>query len=271
MKLSIITINYNNIEGLQRTIDSIICQTWHDFEWIVIDGGSTDGSKELIEQYQQHLSYWCSESDKGVYNAMNKGIDKARGEYLLFLNSGDVLYNNHVLQKVDDLGLEADIISGQVERMDNQEPLRIYDESLLMLLYLDTLNHQGTFIKRSLFNDLRYDEDMVISSDWKFWLETIIWRNASVEIIDIVVAIQDMTGIGTVPSELNRQERKKVLDSFFPLRLQKELNEYDRLRKSVYIQYIEFIKKRYPFMQRIGQRVGETLVYIVGVFKSKKN
>ena len=80
MKLSIITINYNNKAGLQKTIDSVICQTWKDYEWIIIDGGSTDGSKELIEQYQQYFAYWCSEPDKGVYNAMNKGITKAKGE-----------------------------------------------------------------------------------------------------------------------------------------------------------------------------------------------
>ena len=84
MKLSIITINYNNKAGLQRTIDSVICQTCKDFEWIVIDGGSTDGSKQLIEQYQSHFAYWCSEPDNGVYHAMNKGITHAKGEYLLF-------------------------------------------------------------------------------------------------------------------------------------------------------------------------------------------
>ena len=97
MKLSIITVNYNNKAGLQKTIDSVVCQTWRDFEWIVIDGGSTDGSKELIEQYQQHFAYWCSEPDKGVYNAMNKGISKAKGEYLNFMNSGDCFYNEYSL------------------------------------------------------------------------------------------------------------------------------------------------------------------------------
>ena len=80
MKLSIITVNYNNREGLQRTIDSVVSQTFRDFEWIVIDGGSTDGSKELIKQYADHFSYWVSEPDKGIYNAMNKGILKATGE-----------------------------------------------------------------------------------------------------------------------------------------------------------------------------------------------
>ncbi len=219
MKLSIITINYNNIEGLQKTIDSVVCQTWTDFEWIVIDGGSTDGSKELIEQYQQHFSYWCSEPDKGVYNAMNKGIDKAKGEYLLFLNSGDALYDKDVLQKVDDLKLDADIITGQVERMDNQQPLRVYDESILMQLYRDTLNHQGTFIKRKLFDNLRYDENYKIVSDWKFWLQTIICGNAIVEVINVFVAKQDVTGISSDFRylHLDEKERKEVIESFFSI------------------------------------------------------
>ena len=92
MKLSIITINLNNREGLQKTIESVISQTFRDFEWIVIDGGSTDGSAELIKQYAAHFAYWVSESDKGIYNAMNKGIRQAKGEWLQFLNSGDQLY-----------------------------------------------------------------------------------------------------------------------------------------------------------------------------------
>ena len=147
MKLSIITVNYNNKAGLQKTIDSVVAQTWRDFEWIIIDGGSTDGSKELIEQYQQHFAFWCSEPDKGVYNAMNKGIDKAQGVYLLFLNSGDVLYDEHVLQNVDDLHLDSDIISGQVERMDNHQLLRVYDNNILKQLFYSTLNHQGTLLR----------------------------------------------------------------------------------------------------------------------------
>ncbi len=223
MKLSIITINYNNKVGLQKTIDSVVCQAWTEFEWIVIDGGSTDGSKELIEQYQQHFAYWCSEPDKGVYNAMNKGIDHAKGEYLLFLNSGDALYDKDVLQSVDDLKLDADIISGQVERMDNQQPLRVYDESIMMQLFLDTLNHQGTFIRRTLFDNLRYDENYKIVSDWKFWLEAIICQNASVEVISLFVARQDVTGVSSDLQylELDKKERREVLDSFF------SINHYD--------------------------------------------
>ena len=91
MKLSIITINYNNLEGFKKTAESVINQTWKEFEWIIIDGGSTDGSKEYIVKLNYDLTrngwnpiaYWCSEPDKGIYNAMNKGIGKAKGEYLL--------------------------------------------------------------------------------------------------------------------------------------------------------------------------------------------
>lgn len=91
MKLSIITINFNNRDGLQRTINSVLSQSFKDFEWIVIDGGSTDGSRNLLEIYKKYFSYWCSEPDKGVYNAQNKGISVAKGEYMSFMNSGDII------------------------------------------------------------------------------------------------------------------------------------------------------------------------------------
>src|SRR5690606_20733259 len=95
--LTIITINLNNLEGLKTTIESVLSQTWQEFEYIVIDGGSTDGGKEYIESQKTHLNYWVSEPDKGIYNAMNKGILKSSGKYLLFLNSGDHLYDNQSL------------------------------------------------------------------------------------------------------------------------------------------------------------------------------
>lgn len=269
MKLSIITINYNNKDGLRKTIDSVVCQTWRDFEWIVIDGGSTDGGKELIKQNQEHFAYWCSEPDKGVYNAMNKGVEKARGEYLLFLNSGDVLYDEYTLQKVDDLHLNADIISGQVERMDNQQPLRVYDESILMQLYRDTLNHQGTFIKRSLFNDLKYDENLKIVSDWKFWLETIIWRNACVESIDLYVAKQDMTGVSANVNPVHVQERDSIKLKFFPPLLQKELDETLHLRNSVYNIRGEYLMQNSDFLYCLGARILGIFVRIVELFAKK--
>lgn len=262
MKLSIITINYNNKAGLQRTIDSVICQTWHDLEWIVIDGGSTDGSKQLIEQYQSHFAYWCSEPDNGVYHAMNKGITHAKGEYLLFLNSGDALYDDNVLQKVDDVHSSADIISGQAVRMDTNELLRHYDKNLLMQLYHDTLNHQATLIKRDLFKDTCYDENLKIVSDWKFWLEAILWKKASVDVVDIIVTKQDMTGISS-DQKKEYEERECVLQQLMPNVLKDSLDSFQKIRVSPYNIYGEKIYDKSRFMYQVGYRFLQVLSKLI--------
>src|SRR6476620_8472507 len=100
-KISIITINYNDKEGLKKTIESVISQTFKDFEFLVIDGNSSDGGKDVLEQYKAHIDYCVSEPDTGVYNAMNKGIRAATGDFVLFLNSGDLLYKNDILGRVN--------------------------------------------------------------------------------------------------------------------------------------------------------------------------
>ena len=183
MKLSIITINYNNLEGLKRTYDSVVSQTCYDFEWIIIDGGSTDGSKEFIEERQEHFAYWCSEPDKGIYNAMNKGIAKATGEYLQFLNSGDNLVDDRVIEEFLALGWDEDVISGdividgdrsRVSKNPEEEDLD-FDK-----LRLGTLTHPPSFIKKLLFKQYgSYDESLMIVSDWKFFLEVLIIHNHS--------------------------------------------------------------------------------------------
>ncbi len=99
-KLSIITVNFNNATGLQKTFDSVFEQTFKDFEYIIVDGGSTDGSEEIIERNRDKINYWVSEKDKGVYHAMNKGMAKASGDYLLFLNSGDHFKDENILLEV---------------------------------------------------------------------------------------------------------------------------------------------------------------------------
>lgn len=115
MKLSIITINLNNKNGLSETISSVIAQTFTDYEYIIIDGQSTDGSLEVIKQNANHINQWISENDHGIYNAMNKGLNLAKGEYCLFLNSGDSLYDSDVLQVLFSQSFTEDIISGGIE------------------------------------------------------------------------------------------------------------------------------------------------------------
>lgn len=260
MKLSIITVNLNNKDGLPKTIDSVISQTFKDFEWIVIDGGSTDGSKELIEKYSDHISYWVSEPDNGIYNAMNKGIKASKGEYLLFLNSGDIINESTTLEDVFNLYPEDDIVTGQVINIDTQKLLRVYNKSLFMQLYNNTLNHQGTFIKRSLFKDRLYDETLRIVSDWKFWLQTIIWGNASTKVIDVIVSQQEMNGISNGKNPLLKEEREKVKKEFFPPLLQKELDNLQEIRNSDIYRNSTFLKNNHPKFYALFYRISNNMV-----------
>ena len=112
MKFSIITINYNNKEGLEKTIQSVLGQTFHDYQFIIIDGGSTDGSLDIIKQNADHIDYWVSEPDGGRYPAMNKGIKQAKGDFLNFMNSGDTFHSPTVLEDIAKMNLTEDIITG---------------------------------------------------------------------------------------------------------------------------------------------------------------
>lgn len=168
MKLSIITVNLNNRDGLKRTIDSVVSQTFTDYEWIVIDGGSTDGSRELIQQYSNHFAYWCSEPDKGIYNAMNKGIAHAKGEYLQFLNSGDCLFNKKTLEKLFSKSINCDILFGDVTYLNNghQEKYPHPVEINFFYLFFQNINHQACFYRKQTIEKYKYDETYKIFADW---------------------------------------------------------------------------------------------------------
>ena len=182
MLISIITINYNNVNGLKRTVESVIGQTWQDFEFLVIDGGSIDGSASYIESQSNEIDYWVSEPDKGIYNAMNKGISKATGEYVLFLNSGDHFFDSTVLEKNHNFIKTKDFIYFNLNIIDDSKSIiRKYPEKLsFSYLYYDTLPHPATFIRRYLFEEKGlYDESLKIVSDWKFFIENICKNNCS--------------------------------------------------------------------------------------------
>lgn len=224
-KLSIITVNLNNREGLQRTIDSVVSQTFRDFEWIVIDGGSTDGSKELIEQYANHFAYWVSEPDKGIYNAMNKGIKVARGEYLQFLNSGDWLFNSNVLEMVFSEKFTEDFVycddggcTGVVENGGSPSIIGFG------FLYTYTICHQTIFHKRSLFENGLYDEKYKIVSDWKFLFQQIIKNNATYRKLNILLCIlQEGSSYDIDKTEM---ERQSVIQEFYSEKEISMINEY---------------------------------------------
>ena len=209
MRYSVITINYNNREGLKQTIESIVSQSCQDFEFIIIDGGSTDGSMDVIKTYQDHTTYWLSEKDQGVYHAMNKGVAHAHGDYLIFMNSGDRFYSPDVLSSLYEY--QEDIICGKVLKGDSSRPSGHHKQIISLVdLMRASLPHQAMFIKRELLLKHPYDEKYKILSDWKFSIETIIFDNCSFRNIDIIVANYDTTGISTNSNGLLPKERELI-------------------------------------------------------------
>lgn len=233
MKLSIITINFNNKVGLQKTIDSVISQTYKEFEWIIIDGGSTDGSKELIEKYSEHITYWVSEPDKGIYNAMNKGIKIAKGEYLQFLNSGDAFYYKKILSDVfTNNKSNHDIITGSIFSNGKVSRGIGYKDVSLNDFFYNSVYHPSSFIKKELFTKIGgYDENYKIASDWKFFIYTIIIKNATLLYIDKPITIFDHTGISSTEISVVKKEKQLILEELFPKRI---LSDY-RYKKNEFL------------------------------------
>lgn len=224
-QLSIITINYNNAQGLLKTIESVVKQTQYNFEYIIIDGGSTDDSVSVIQQYKEQIDYWVSEPDQGIYNAMNKGLKIAKGDYVLFMNSGDFLYHENVIKDVCDKILpEYDLVYGDVllrHEKNNWERIQVHPENLpFSYFYKQTICQQACFIKRSLFESIFYfNETLKISSDWEFLIYAIYLENIKYKKIDVLVSVYDMEGVSSTLEfrSLASQEREKVLETHFPL------------------------------------------------------
>lgn len=228
MRLSIITINYNNHDGLQKTINSVVAQTYHDFEWIIIDGGSTDGSRELIEEFASHFAYWVSEPDKGIYNAMNKGIDHAQGDYLLFLNSGDWLYNETSLERCFVHDFNADVMYGDCvfHYADHETGCHHPSKLTFEYLYRSSLSHCSSFIKREVLAKEHYNEDYKIVSDLEFWVKLAFAGGCFCHLNEFV-SVFDTTGISSTNHELDKAERKQMLSQYVPEMI---AADYDRLQ-----------------------------------------
>lgn len=241
MKLSIITVNLNNTIGLSKTIESVVSQSTHNFEYIIIDGVSSDGSVDVIREFESFniqsknpLSLICiSEKDTGIYNAMNKGIKMANGEYLLFLNSGDILHDEFVVESFVKSNITADIATG-IEYMSNGVVVRPIKCNKLTYSYMynDTLLHQSTFIRRDAFDRFgMYREEYRIVSDWEWFFRVLIKENASYMPLDFIVADFDVYGVSNSEkyNKIHKEEREKVHSSILP-RIRVDYDEMCRLQ-----------------------------------------
>lgn len=216
IKISIITINLNNKNGLLKTIRSVVDQTYPNIEYIVIDGDSNDGSKDLLSHSGIHKT--VSEKDTGIYNAMNKGIKLATGEFLLFLNSGDFLCADTVVENVVKyITLKNyDIFFGDLNISGNhyQYPNHIN----LRFLLNKAIPHPSAFIKRNLFNNDEnggYHENYKIISDWIWFLDAYIKQYRFYH-MNLSVTDFDAFGISSVNHELNAAERDKIMQEKYP-------------------------------------------------------
>ena len=227
MTLSIITINRNNAAGLEKTLQSVAAQTYKEFEYIVVDGASTDGSVEVIKQNEPEFVHlkWVSEPDSGIYNAMNKGIRMASGDYIQILNSADCLatpdVTDRMLKALEEKGMPSILYGNMVKCFSDGR--RMVDkcfagqEITMLGMFTGTLNHDPAYIRRDLFEKYGYyDESLKIVSDWKWYLQAIILGGEKPQYVDMDVTHFDMTGISETNKKLDKTERKQVLEQMFP-------------------------------------------------------
>ena len=222
MLVSIITINYNNKDGLEKTIQSVKTQKFNDYEHIIVDGGSTDGSLDVIkenlsdEAYASHVSFWCSEKDGGIYPAMNKGIRNSSGDYLLMLNSGDFLCTDEVLNTASPVlkNSRDSVVYGAVDFVDNGIFCQSVGKNADCLRH-DSFPHQACFIARNLHEKFGfYDEAYSIAADYDFLVKLYVSGVPFVH-IPLLVACYDMSGISSQNHELCLQFNKEIQEKYF--------------------------------------------------------
>lgn len=226
MKLSIISICYNDKQGLQRTLESIKSQTVHDFQYIVIDGASTDGSAELLGDYASVIDYSISEPDKGIYNAMNKGIRKADGEYCLFMNAGDTLFADDTIERVLPQLDGTDFLSGDTICVCPDGKTKVWkavSDASTYLMSMYSLSHQATFIKTELLKKRPYREDLKVVSDWEQMFYELIIRDRTYKRLILNICKFAQGGVSSSQAETRERERKIVLDEHFSNKMQADI------------------------------------------------
>ena len=283
MKLSIITINYNNASGLRKTLASVASQTYRNIEHIIVDAASTDGSVDVISDYESAnrssihplTIVWGSKKDKGIYNGMNIGIQRATGDYIQILNSGDILAAPDVTERMMAALHQTSNIKHQTS-VENRTAilygnmLKSYDGKTIinrdtcggdmytpesfLYFYKGTLNHDCAYIRRDLFEKYGlYNEDMKICSDWEWYVRAIVLGGEKPIYTNIDVTIFDMNGVSESygkNADIIKRERRGYLESILPLAVLRDYDmyafpiiQYQRLKKHHLWGLVYFIER----------------------------
>ncbi len=248
MKLSVITINLNDAAGLEKTIKSFSGQDFSDAELIVIDGGSSDDSTKVIREMQDRISYWVSEKDGGIYHAQNKGLKQAKGEYCLFLNSGDYFASDDVLKRVFNSGYTDDILYGDMMILrkngimsSGTMPADISFHHMIA----DTLWHPVSFIKKSLFDKFgMYDESIKMVADYDFFLKVLVVHNVSRRHLGFPIAVFNLEGFSSDPRnrKLQLEERRTVQLRYFPGAVIDSAEKLNKILSSKWYRMLHLLK-----------------------------
>ena len=268
-KLSIITINYNDSAGLEATIKSVISQTDFQFiEYIVIDDGSSDGSIDVIRQYADRLAFWTTRPNKGIYATMNEGVRNATGDYCLFLSSGDIFHSNTVIEEILATLDGTDLIIGRMVFLADGHLSDVETPITFKTLYKNTVPHGSTIIRRELMIRHPYDETLRIVSDWKFFVQTIIFDNVSYKKIETIILDFDCNGISSRNRDLCQFEREKVYKELFPPRVIQDYFQFVKgggYQDTIYDKF--YVKLRDYKYAKVIYTLSVLLMRFVAIFK----
>jgi glycosyltransferase involved in cell wall biosynthesis len=231
--ISVITINFENLKELQKTFTSVISQTYQDLEYIVIDGGSQDGTVNFLQEHSTALSYWVSEQDNGIYDAMNKGVKAAKGEWIVFMNSGDLFFQDDTIEQIAPYLVGAnDVVYGGCELIIDDEygyrTSQAQPTDLSLIWHQIPTCHQSVFVKRELQSRYPFNTSLAWCADHDF-LARLYQLGSKFQEISIIVSRFDASG-GKVRDLLTyTKERWSICRKYFGKNLLKELfflNEY---------------------------------------------
>lgn len=218
-KISIVTVVFNDVKLIENTIISIVNQTYSNFEYIIIDGGSTDGTLDQIRNYDSVINYWVSEKDDGIYDAMNKGIDIASGEWIIFMNSGDKFHNDDVLCDINFISLNENIFAIVGSALVFSEWGIFESKSRAADSIWKNFVHQSIFVKTNLAKEFKFNRSYIAASDFDFVYRLFLKKY---EILSIDLIVSDIIFIETGFSSKNElRSLSEVLISIYKNRIEK--------------------------------------------------